>query len=106
MTEIRQFDIFPHPITYLRKDFPYLVNIQSDYLDSLSTRLCASLFRGQPQLAIDRLEPVVKVGDEELVLSILDLATFRLAELGEPSGNIAEYRPGIVAALDIVITGF
>lgn len=101
----RQFDLHIHPIPSLRRSFPYIVNIQSDYLDALPTRLCASLFRGRPQLAIDRLEPVVSVDGECLILSVLDLATFRLSELGEQTGTIGDYRHEIVSAVDIVLTG-
>ena len=101
----RQFDLHIHPIAALRKSFPYIVKIQSDYLDALPTRLCASLFRGRPQLAIERLEPVVSVNDESLILSVLDLATFGLSELGEPVHTIEAYRHEIVSAVDIVLTG-
>jgi len=63
-----QFDVFRNPSTATRKHFPYLVDVQSPYLDKLATRIViplgkASLFKGA---TMDGLIQEVAFQDEHL----------------------------------------
>ncbi len=65
-----QFDVFRNPSTATRKHFPYLVDIQSPYLEELATRIViplgkASLFK---DTAMKGLTPEVTFQDEHLLL--------------------------------------
>ena len=65
-----QFDVFRNPSTTTRKHFPYLVDIQSPYLEELATRIViplgnASLFK---DTAMKGLTPEVTFQDEHLLL--------------------------------------
>ncbi len=88
-------------------DFPYLLDIQSDFLDRLGTRLVVPLMPlaryGTP---MDRLNPVFEVGGEAHVGVFTEMAGVSASLLGEVAASAAERRHEIVAALDFMIQGF
>ena len=65
-----QFDIYVNPHLASRQSVPYLVDVQNDLIDQLSTRLVMPLSRigaTQPRLP-SNLCPDVEVDDERLSL--------------------------------------
>ena len=102
-----QFDVYanPNPVTRLR--VPYLLDIQSSLLESLSTRvvipLCKpSLLKGK---LAKGLNPVLVVEGREMVMLTPELAGISRKALGARVANLAACRAEIVGALDLVISG-
>jgi toxin CcdB len=54
----------------------------------------------------DRLNPRVQVDGEAFVLVIQELVTVRKSMLGNARASIAGERDAIIAALDLLFTGF
>jgi CcdB protein len=54
----------------------------------------------------DRLNPGVTVDDKPYVLIAQELVTVRRSVLGEPRGSLGQERDKIIAALDMLFTGF
>ncbi|HEX4416434.1 MAG TPA: CcdB family protein [Kofleriaceae bacterium] len=98
-----QFDVFRNRRS---NEFPLLVDVQSDLHENLTTRLVLPLMARTPLTATrTRLTPVVNVlGSEYIVVTTLAAAVSR-AGLGSPIGSLADQRPTLIAALDILITG-
>ena len=102
-----QFDVYrnPHPATRAR--VPYLLDVQSDLLDALATRVVVPLCKPEVlrgKLA-ERLNPVFEVEGRKMVLLTPELAGVSRKTLGEQIANLAKRRDSIIAALDLVITG-
>ena len=102
-----QFDI--HRNTAADADFPYLLDVQSDFLDRLHTRLVVPLMAldrfGAP---IERLNPVFEVAGEggAYVGVFTEMAGVPRNLLGEVVDSAAARRHEIVAAVDFMIQGF
>jgi toxin CcdB len=102
-----QFDVYrnAHPATRAR--VPYLLDVQSDLLETLATRVVVPLCR--PEVlrgkVAERLNPVFEVEGRKMVLLAPELAGVSRKALGEQIANLANRRDSIFAALDLVITG-
>ena len=88
--------------------FPYLLDIQSDLLSELHTRvvipLCSkSWLDNRP---ITKLMPELEIEGEKLLVLTPQLAGISIGDLGEPVTSVSGYRSEILAALDLLITGF
>ena len=89
------------------EDFTYLLDIQSDFLGRLETRLVVPLMPlaryGTP---IERLNPVFEIEGEAHVGVFTEMAGVARPLLGEVVASAAERRHEIVAAVDFMIQGF
>ena len=87
--------------------YPYLLDVQSDIIGELATRMVIPLFplvafTGRPA---QRLNPVIIVeGDKYLVMS-QDMAAVRLAQLGDEVTGVQESRQLIKDAIDFLFDG-
>lgn len=97
-----QFDVF-----VMRSSGSLVVDVQSDLLDPLNTRVVV------PLLAMDsglmpakRLNPVIQINETQLILATQLMAAVRSSEFGEVVDNIAHEKDTITAALDMVFQGF
>ncbi|MCC7049103.1 MAG: CcdB family protein [Alphaproteobacteria bacterium] len=101
-----QFDVHQNTDPRSRDEIPFLVDIQSDFLSSLSTRAVVPLIRaktfGKP---ISRLNPEFRIKGQALVLSTAELAGVPRAALGPAVANLAHAGDAIIAAVDLLITG-
>ena len=85
----------------------YLLDIQSDLLDALNTRVVVPLMplNVSPKPA-DRLNPVFLVGRKEHVMVTQFLSAVPVIILTSPAGNLAEYHSQIIAAIDMLTQGY
>ena len=102
-----QFDVYRNTNPASRTRIACLLDIQSDLLDSLSTRVVVPLCK--PELLkgklADRLNPVFEVEGRRMVMLTPELAGVSAKNLGAPIANLAGERRAIIAALDLVISG-
>ena len=105
---MRQFDVFANPNTHSQGRVPYLVNLQNDLLDKLENVVVAPLRRLDDDTGIPvlRLNPVVTVEEVECFVRTQELAAISPRGLGRPVANLSEQREAILAALDLLFTGF
>jgi toxin CcdB len=102
-----QFDVYRNTNPASRARIPYLLDIQSDLLDSLATRVVVPLCKPgmlKGRLA-ERLNPVFEVEGRELAMLTPELAGVPAKALGAPVASLSDQRGAIVAALDLLITG-
>lgn len=101
-----QFDVYPNTDPRTCKRQPFVVDLQSDFLSDLRTRVVAPLTRAESfGPAMKRLNPTFKIANRSLVLSTAELAGVDRRELGNPIASLADSRDEIVAALDFLFTG-
>ena len=102
-----QFSVFKNKNPRSKTEFPYLVDVQSNLLDDLQTRVVIPLAKA-PALAkrpISTLSPLVEVQGHKYVLLTPQLAGISKSNLGAEVTSIAEHRDAVIAALDCLITG-
>ena len=102
-----QFDVYRNANPATRARIPYLLDVQSDLLDPLATRVVVPLCKPEVlkgKLA-ERLNPVFEVEGRRMAMLTPELAGVSRKILGERVGNLSHERYSIVAALDLLITG-
>jgi toxin CcdB len=100
-----QFDVYRNPYAASAARTPYLLDVQTDFLDRLDTRVVVPLMRRDAIVAAARLHPAFTVAEAELVMATADLAAVRRSALGNRVGSLADHRDEIVAALDFLFAG-
>ena len=102
-----QFDVYRNVNPATRGRIPYLLDVQSDLLEPLVTRVIAPL--GKLELLrgtkADRLNPVFEIEGRSVLMLTPELAGVPAKVLGQQMENLAQHRDIIIAALDMVFTG-
>lgn len=101
-----QFSVHRNPNPRSRESTPYLLDVQSDLLAALATRVVVPLVPAAPAgAAAERLNPVFSVEGVEVVMSTAELAGIPRAAIGEEIASLATHRDDIAGALDFLVTG-
>jgi toxin CcdB len=104
---MKQFDIIANPFPRSRERQPFLASLQSDLLaHNLDTTVVAPLEPAASGTFADRLNPQVEIEGQSFVLITQELVTVRKSVLGDICGSIARERDKVIAALDMLFTGF
>lgn len=102
-----QFDVYVNESNIQRDTIPFLLNIQSDSLAELRTRVVAPLrLRMATKAVYNRLNPAFVIGDSEVVLMIQELLYLPTGALGRHVTSLAGERERIIRALDLLVVGF
>jgi len=100
-----QFDVYRNTNPASAEHIPYLLDVQTDLLDSLNTRVIVPLEicgHGKPA---ETLTPVFEVEATKVMMSTPELAGIHTRHLGEYVTSLAAQRQAIIAALDFLISG-
>jgi toxin CcdB len=104
---VAHFDVYPNPAVGERKHTPYLLDLQNDYIDGLSTRVVAPLRKASSFGPRARnLNPVFTVSEEDLVLDASTLGALPASLLRRPVANLRGARGPIQEALDTLFGNF
>ncbi len=97
-----QFDIYEGR----GEGIEFLIDLQHDMLNNLSTRIVAPLVSpetvGPPMRTVN---PRISVGGEQYILMTQLLAAIPISTLNGPVGSGQTQREEIVAAIDLLFTG-
>jgi toxin CcdB len=101
-----QFDVFANPIAAARRNYPYVVVLQSDFLAVEREQIVAPLaprkFLGE---IAGRITPIVLVESAEHVVLVPALAGVRRRDLSVRVASLAGARTEVLAAIDILFFG-
>ncbi len=100
--------VHTNPDPKSRKTIPFLLDIQNELLSSMDTRVVVPLYlKGAKGVhPISRLTPVVSFQDKTYIAMVPELAGVARRSLGAPAGQLSSARAEIIAALDVLFTGF
>lgn len=103
----RRFDVFRNPSPASSKNIPYFLVVQSDLLDGMDTCVVLPLARAQAarRAASERLNPLLRVEDADVVQLTQLLAAVPMNSLRKPVGNLDHQRDAIQRALDFLFSG-
>ncbi|HRX69690.1 MAG: CcdB family protein [Gammaproteobacteria bacterium] len=102
-----QFTVYRNANRRTRNTIPYLLDVQSDLLADLRTRVVIPLALSAHlnDRSMTTLTPTFELKGQTLVLLTPQLAGIPLQELGEPITDWTTHRDRIIAALDFLLTG-
>ncbi len=103
-----RFDVYANPGAQA-KTTPYLLDVQSDLLDNLDSRIVIPL-RGMEHFAKvklpTRLTPVLSVNGRDYLLETPKMAAVPLRILKAPLASLAAAQAEITGALDFLFQGY
>jgi|SRR5690242_1620786 toxin CcdB len=92
-----------------RANTPYLVDVQSDFLEGLTSRVVVPLIRADAfppgKLPVD-FTPSFEIGGVKCIMHPAFIASVLVSELGTNTGSLREHRDRITAALDRLVGGY
>ena len=100
-----QFYLYRNFNKQTQSRYPYLLDVQSDFLDSLKTRLVIPVMKLAEQKPITRLNPVFSWHKEQFLLVTQEMAAIPGNQLIEQVTELSEMRGEVLAAIDFLITG-
>jgi len=102
-----QFTVYRNRNAATRARFPLLLDVQSDLLEPLGTRVVIPLSPAGAarSRSMETLTPTVLFEGKRYVMLTPQLAGIAARELGPAAGNVASERDAIIASLDLLITG-
>ena len=102
-----RFDIRRNANAEKTDEFPYLIEVQSDLMDQLRTRVVIPLMSVERYGApIERLNPVLEVEGRAYVAVTSELAGVHLSALGPLVASAAERGDELTAAIDFLLQGY
>lgn len=103
-----QFSVYKNKNARARSAFPLLVDVQSDLLESLNTRVVIPMTKvvALTKKTVSHLTPEVSFSGDRYVLMTPQLAGVVRAELGPLAGTLVNERQTILAAMDFLLTDF
>ena len=102
-----QYDVYPNPNPHSRDRVPYVVDVQSELLSELRTRLVLPLSRVGADMAHAprRLSPLFTVAGQRLALLPQVAAGLDAKLLRKPVASLAAHAGELRDALDAVLSG-
>ncbi len=103
-----QFKVYCNLDAATRTTTPYLLDVQSDLLSDLSTRVVAPLrlaahYSGK---SMTTLMPGFSIEGQEVIALIQQLAAVPPRAIGAEVADLSDRRFDIIAALDFLISGY
>lgn len=93
-----RFDLYNNPNEETQESTPYVVDIQSDHVGALPTRVVIPIRRykilGYSGSPVDLL-PILVISGEKCFLDMPAMAAVHKSELGRKIGSLAVYREAI-----------
>jgi len=105
---VSQFTVHRNRNAATRARFPLLLDVQTDLLEELGTRVVIPLTPATAaarRSALQTLTPTCTVDGREYLLVTPQLAGIAARELGQPVADLSVERATIIAALDFLVTG-
>ena len=99
-----QFSVYKNENSKTNKEYPYLLNVQSDVLSSLHTCMVAPL--SLTLKPIKHLNPSFEIEGRIVFMSTAQLAGIDRANLNKEITNLEHLKRDIVDAIDFMIVGF
>lgn len=103
-----QFAVHRNRNAATKARFPLLVDVQTDLLEDLATRVVVPLTPSTAAIkrgAMHTLTPVCTVDGKAYLMLTPQLAGISAKELGPPLADLSHDRATILAALDLLFTG-
>ena len=103
---MRQFDLYENPDSDSRAIYPFFVDVQTDLLDDLNSRVVIPISPVQDTKTFPKnLCPTVEIADDKYALLTHQITTVSTTYLTQKVGSLGLNRTEIISALDFLLTG-
>jgi len=104
---LARFDVHPNPISDQRRSIPYWLDVQSDFVEALSTRVIIPLrLQTEHTPMTDRLNPVFRVEGKLVFAETQSMVAVPLRVLKRPIASLREHQSDVENALDFLFHGY
>lgn len=102
-----QFTLYKNEDKSSRKTYPYFVNVQSDLLNDLNSRLVIPLSPGSAvnNTNAKKLCPIINLDEGTFILLVHQMTSVPRSILKAEITSLKSYRCEIMDAIDMLITG-
>lgn len=101
-----QFDLYANTDKDTQKTYPWFIEVQTDLLDTLNSRMVIPLTRlAQNTAWPKKLCPIMKIGGKSYVLLTHQMTSISTTWLKKKERRLDGYRDEIISAIDFLITG-
>lgn len=102
-----QFELYKNNDKSTATAYPYFVDIQSELLDTLNTRLVIPLTPVEllKKKVPSHLCPLININEGDFVILTHQMASIPTKNLKEPVNELSTFRNEIISAIDFLITG-
>jgi toxin CcdB len=95
-----QLDVYRNTSQVSGKRAPYIVEVQGNYCDIISTCVVIPLVKVSEFIAAPVLNPIITINDTEYLLSTAEITAILRSKLGCPVGSLKHLRTEIIQAID------
>ncbi len=99
-----QFDVYKNSDVKSLRQFPYLLDIQSNLHSNMISRVVVPLAIDVP--TVQHLTPVFEIEELNVVAYVMEMTSVPKSILVDKVTNVSHYRNQIVDALDFLVNGF
>ena len=101
-----QFDVYQNPNPTSKKKFPYLIDVQADLLNHLSTRVVIPfMLSSKIKHPIKHLMPHFSIEETSVTLITSEITSVSTRILNKKIASLRYKRNEIIAAIDFLFTG-
>ena len=100
-----QFDVYRNTNAASAGLFPYLLDLQSNLLSALDSRVIAPLETVGDEPVLGRLKPIFVVEGHRVAMATTDLTSVRREVLQDRIASLETHRYDIINAIDVLWAG-
>lgn len=102
-----RFDVYANPDAAERKQIPYFLDLQNDFLEGLHTRVAVPLWAADVfKMPARRLNPMLEVAGKKTVMDTAAISAVPVSELRRPVANLTAHQLEIQDALDALFGSY
>ncbi len=102
-----QFSVYHNKNAHTKKEYPFLLEVQSNLLSELTTTVVVPFVKyedGRTKI-LNRLTPVFTLGQDDYIMLTPQMAGIQRQALGRLAFELEHARTDIVGAIDFLISG-
>lgn len=102
-----QFSVYTNKDKSTQKTYPYFLNVQNELLDELNSRVVIPFSTPGSIKHRDakKLCPIIQIKGKDFVLLTHQITTVPASFLASKIDQIDDFRPEIISAIDLLLTG-
>lgn len=104
---MEQFTLYKNENKNSKKAYPYFVDVQSDLLSDLNSRIVLPLAAQKTlkNLNAKKLCPIIEIDGDKFILLTHQMTSVPSTILKKKAGSLEHYRYDILGAIDLLLTG-
>ncbi len=102
-----RFDVYLNPDSEYRTAIPFMLDVQSNFLEGLETRVVVPLYaRSRFSARVRNLNPELDVTGKPVVMDTASIGAVPIGDLRRSVANLADRQLDIQDALDTLFAGY